>query len=116
MIGALNGHLEVTSALLAKEADVNQTNNSEWSALMCASSNGHSAVASELLAKGANVNHTDKHNGFSALIWAAYKGHPEVVKQLLNSGANKDVKSKRGETALDCARSKNHPAVVALLQ
>jgi ankyrin repeat protein len=41
---------------------------------------------------------------------------PEVVKQLLHGGANKTVKDKHGKTALDWARSQNHPAVVALLQ
>ena len=114
---AANGHVKVTADLLENGANVNYVNTTNGNTpLILSADKGHVEVTSLLLQKGANVNFANPTDGMTSLHQAAYCGHPEVVKQLLHGGANKDVKDKYGKTALDWARSKNHPAVAALLQ
>ena len=68
-----------------------------------------------LLQAGATVDavNNDKH---TALHFAAYMGKIQVVEELLNAGADKALKNINGDTALDLAQNKGHPAIVKLLR
>ncbi len=112
------GTAEMTTLLLAKGADVNQGKDG-IGPISVAALSGNAEVISILLTKGANVNQVVEggfREGAVPLHLAAEGGHVEVVTRLLQAGADKAVKDKSGKTALDIARDKNHPAVVALLQ
>ncbi len=104
----------MTSVLLEKGAEVNKPNNAGVTPLILAAQNGHTAVTSALLEKGAEVNKPN-NAGLTPLTIAAHNGHTLVVQRLLEGGANKAMKSS-GKTALEWARSKNHAAVVKLLE
>ena len=52
---------------------------------------------------------------WTALIVASVFGHTDTAQMLVDAGARRDVKDKRGKTALDCAKEKGHTAIVALL-
>ena len=54
--------------------------------------------------------------GNTALHNAAWNGKIQVVEALLNAGADKALKDRDGDTALDDAQAKNHPAIVKLLR
>jgi chromosome segregation ATPase len=45
--------------------------------------------------------------GKTPLHYAAEKGHVDIVKALVNAGANLTIKSKKGETALDLAKTED---------
>ena len=53
--------------------------------------------------------------GETALHHAAYIGHLAIAKRLLEGGADPTLRTKNGQTALDCAREKGKSDVVALL-
>ena len=61
-----------------------------------------------------NVNQQD-YDGMTALMLAAQAGHIEAVKTLIFFNTFKLLKNKKGKTALDLARSKNHSEIVKLL-
>ena len=67
-----------------------------------------------LLQAGATVDAVS-NAGRTALHGAAYAGKIQVVEALLNAGADKAVKDRYGDTALDDAQRRNHPAIVKLL-
>ena len=124
-LAAEGGHAEVISLLVAKGANVNQVieggpgEGAGMYPIHLAAAGENAEVISLLLAKGANVNQVVEGGpgeGASPLHVAALGGHVEVVTRLLQAGADKAMKDKSGKTALDIARDKKHPAVVAFLQ
>ena len=62
-----------------------------------------------------DLNHPT-NKGSTPLMVASYNGHPEVVRVLLAAGADKDLRNKKGQTALDYAIRKNKDACAALLR
>ena len=46
---------------------------------------------------------------------AAFNGHAEVVRTLLAAKARPEIRSERGDTAIEMAHKNNHHTVVALL-
>lgn len=65
-----------------------------------------------MLSKGVELNAQDVQ-GTTPLMWAALAGDRDLVQFLLARGADASVKNKRGKTAVDLARSKQHMEVVA---
>ena len=56
-----------------------------------------------------------QNDGWTALHIAANQGHLASATRLLEGGADLTLRTKRGETALDRARSFGYSEVVALL-
>jgi ankyrin repeat protein len=110
------GDTQLVARLLGEGRDVNEADESGYTALFLASQNGHVEVVRLLLArKGVKVNKTAQ-NGATALMVASLKGHVEVVRLLL---ARKDVEVNKSEedgyTALTLASYEGHVEVVRLL-
>ena len=95
---------DMVKVLLRKGADVNETGESGWTALMQASYLGDSAIVSTLLnsERKQEIDHMDERN-YSALILAAQRKHAEVVTLLLKAGAKVNLKGYNGQTALTFA-------------
>jgi ankyrin repeat protein len=78
---------------------------------------GRAQMVSWLLAKGAYIDVQNTMGGaWSPLMMASMSGCPSITKILLESHANAYLRSKRGDTALSIAESKNHTAIVGQLQ
>ena len=81
LIGATNGHAEMTSALLAKGAHVNYADTYGNTALVGAACNGRTEMVKLLMDGGADK--TKKHkNGMTARDWALQNNYPSVVALL----------------------------------
>jgi len=82
---------KMMSVLIARNANVNLSNHSGFTALMYAAGYGRIEVVKELLAAGADVNARIKSNGWTALSMASrYSSsteHQSVVKILKDNGA-----------------------------
>ena len=91
----------MVKALLENGANVNETGERGWTALMQASFLGDSAIVSTLLSNEIKpeVDHIDERK-LTALMLAAQRKHAEVVRLLLKAGANVDLKEYNGQTAL----------------
>ncbi|KPI85221.1 hypothetical protein ABL78_5729 [Leptomonas seymouri] len=61
------------------------------------------------------VDATDKH-GRTPLVWAAREGFAEVIELLLSYGADRSCADSDGWTALQYARTRNHPEAVYVLE
>ena len=87
--------------LLQNGANVNETGERGWTALMQASYLGDSAIVSALLnnERKPEVDHMDERK-LSALMIAAQHKHAEVVMLLLEAGAKVNLKGYNGKTAL----------------
>uniref|UniRef100_A0A3P8WMT8 YTH N6-methyladenosine RNA binding protein C2 n=1 Tax=Cynoglossus semilaevis TaxID=244447 RepID=A0A3P8WMT8_CYNSE len=66
--------------------------------------------------KNANVDYKHSDMGATPLMVAASRGLLSQIEQLLNMGADVNIKATNGWTALDFARSCQHPDAVDLLQ
>ena len=116
-LAAFLGHLEVVQYLVAHGADINAaaTNGSGYNALTGAVTSGHAAVVQWLLEHGANANYRYAGN-YSPLLTAAANGRLDIAKLLLAHGADPHAATNDAKSALDLARERNHPEVVALFQ
>jgi len=63
-----------------------------------------------------DLNHPDSIFGNTPLTNASYEGYTEVVRVLLAAGADKDLRNKKGQTALDKAIQEKQDACAALLR
>ena len=107
--------LELTQALLSREADPDSQNNYGASPLGEAVKLGHPALVKALLENGADVEAANA-DGQTALMLATRNGVVEVVELLLEYGADVNVvESWRGQTPLMWAAANNHPEVTRLL-
>ncbi len=113
LCAAGQGNIELVRALLLKGARMDLLNNERKSPLFLAIQNGHLEAAEILIAAGAPLS----HNGSPPLMLAlaAHFGHLDLVKSLLAAGAEVNATNEHGATALFCAASEGHAAVVAEL-
>ena len=110
-----NGHIEVVQVLLDDGANIEATNDFEYTSLTLASENGHSDVVQLLLNTGANIEAMDD-NERTSLILASESGHIEVVHVLIDYGANLEAKDyDPGIPSLILAIQNRHLEVVQLL-
>jgi hypothetical protein len=75
------GHTQIVEALLAGGADINETDQYRWTALMTAAGGGRTDVVRLLLNKGADIN-AQGIAGRTALSLATENDHPDVVRML----------------------------------
>jgi ankyrin repeat protein len=114
------GHLDIVSMLLKADpkGNVNERDQTGWTALHLAARNGHANIVKTLLEADpkANIDAQDKH-GFTALHVALEGGHAEIIKILLeaNPKANINVLDMGGFTALNLAILHGHAEIVKIL-
>jgi ankyrin repeat protein len=90
----MNGHVDVVSALLGAEANIEVPDNAGHTPLHIAAINGRIGIVRELLRTvagrpAANIEARD-NVGHTPLHYAAAGGHVELVRLLLENGANKE--------------------------
>lgn len=102
MLAAIKGHLDIAKALLARDADVNQTG---WTPLHYAASGTlaqQTDVVALLLEHHAYID-AGSPNGTTPLMMAAQYGTDASVQLLLSEGADPTLKNQLGLTAVDFA-------------
>jgi len=93
------GHLDVTTFLISKGADVNHADDGDWTPLHSCTSKGDLSTVEVLLESKADVDAVTSSKA-SALHLAASKGHADVLQALLASGANKNARDRSNGTPL----------------
>jgi ankyrin repeat protein len=112
---AYNGHGRTLEHFLSVEnADVEEADHWNRTALLLASEEGHSNTVQILLDAGADVNARNGYYG-TALQAASSGGHDDVVQMLLNKGAYVNAQSGEYGSALQAASSGGHDDVVQML-
>eukprot|EP00729_Bicosta_minor_P012546 gene12546-biopygen3295 len=120
-LAAWAGHVDVVTALVASNADVNQaTTDDGTTPVYIAAAKGHVEVVELLVASNADVNQAKTANGATPVYVAAMNGHVDVVTALVASNA--DVNKARTDggngkwTPLNMATQEGHTAVATLLK
>jgi ankyrin repeat protein len=111
MLAALRGYMDVSVALLEREADVNKPG---WTPLHYAATGGHVELIQCLLDNHAYIDAASP-NGSTPLMMAAMYGTTESVKILLDAGADAAIQNDLGLTALDFAKRGNKPDSAELI-
>ena len=101
--------------LIQHGANVNAKTNAGDTALIITGWNTNNiALINHLVEAGSDLN-IPNNNGDTPLMDAAYLGKVNTLKYFLDKGANTKLKNKRGFTALDLAKSKQHHDAVKIL-
>jgi uncharacterized protein len=100
MMAVLKGQVEIVTAMLAKDAEVNKTG---WTPLHYAATSGHIALINLLLQNHAYID-AESPNGSTPLMMAAMYGTASAVKLLLEEGADPLLKNQIGMSAIDFAQ------------
>ncbi|HTN67155.1 MAG TPA: ankyrin repeat domain-containing protein [Burkholderiaceae bacterium] len=108
MIAAFTGNKPAVEALLAHEAEVNQTG---WTALHYAAATGNNEIVQLLLEQHAYID-AESPNKTTPIMMAARGGHILTVKLLLDEGADATLKNDLGMTAIDFARQHGKQDIV----
>jgi ankyrin repeat protein len=104
MLAAINNHVELAKALIARGADVNKTG---WTPLHYAATRGHRDMMRLLLENDAYID-SESANGTTPLMMAAYSAPPLAVKLLLEEGADPTLVNNGNASALDLAIVGDH--------
>jgi hypothetical protein len=112
MLALLEGHFALATALLDKNAQVNQVG---WTPLHYASAS--KAPAADAFVRNLVEDHAayidaESPNGTTPLMMAAQYGSTESVRALIELGADVEVKNQLGLTALDFARRGERPDAI----
>ena len=110
----LDGHIEISKALIESNADVNGKNEYGFTVLAYAAHLGNTELIKDLIKAGADINAMDMDGG-NALHGAAVCGKNEAVKVLIEAGINIDSQSKNGHTALIHAVNNGYIEIVETL-
>lgn len=95
------GDCETICRALDEGADPNQSNNSGWTPLRCASERGKAGAVRLLVERGADVNRGERVAGdLSYLHHAAQFGDAETVCALLAAGSDPEARDRNGKTPL----------------
>jgi len=97
------GHVEIVKLLIDKGADVNATDDGQYSSLHLAVLNSNFEIARALLEAKCNVNHINVDK-FTPLHTACNQGEVKFIQLLLDYGADPTLKDARGKTPIDLAR------------
>ncbi len=115
MVAAQEGHADVVEFLIAAGADLN-AEISGYRALHYALARGHEEAVLVLVEAGAEVNVPNPRTGEMPLMEAADNRNLRLVVALLAAGAEPRAKDDRGNTALDIARRRKEPEIIAALE
>ncbi len=110
------GSNDVVIALLNAGADINAPGEGGHTPLMDAANYGNAQIVEVLLSRGAriDVRSSDGEN-YTALLLAVERGHTRVVRSLLKHKPDLTVRSRRGGTALDLAKSEGRTEIIQML-
>jgi ankyrin repeat protein len=111
---ALAGLVELSKALIANGADVNEETGNYGHALQAASIAGHPEIITLLLENGADINAKGGLRG-SALHAACYKGRENIVRLLLERGAHAHLEDKKHKTPLQIAYREKENGVIKVM-
>ena len=112
MIAAFNGDTKAALELIDKGAEINRPG---WTALHYASAVGNLVVIRKLIENSAYID-AESPNKTTPLMMAARAGHLSSVQLLIDEGADVNAKNELGLNAVDFAKSKNHIAIITLLE
>ena len=112
---AIQGHVNVTMALLAAGADLNLRCKGNMSPLGLAVSMGHVDTARVLIEHGADVTAAPAGDGSTLLHAAAVNDRSEIVSLLCLKGADVDKVDDHGRTSLQVAALRGHAATARAL-
>lgn len=101
---ALNGHMDLTRALIDAGADVNKLDQDDKTPIFEAARYGQLDVVKLLIDAGADVNAIGP-DGRTPLIVSSTHGHIEVIHVLMKNGADLNAVDYDGYTAYDVARN-----------
>jgi uncharacterized protein len=111
------GRTEIVKLLLEAGADVKAVDPSmQATALHAAAYAGRTDAARLLIQHGIDIDKQGPKNGYTALHDAIWGNHPDTAQVLIEAGANLGLKSLRGETPLDFARTHGQQAIVELIE
>lgn len=113
------GSIEEVARLRAEGVDIDARDGHGQTALMLAAMSGRADLVRWLVQHGAGLDFTAKY-GLSAAMLAVVRGHVEIVQVLAGAGADLNLRGSgalgfAGKTALDLARARNDPEMVAAL-
>jgi len=83
LVAVDRGRLGITTKLILKGSDVNQTSTTGWTCLMSACQHGYEDIVDVLLEHGAECN-VSQADGWSPLLIAASGGWENIVRKLLD--------------------------------
>jgi ankyrin repeat protein len=117
VMAAYEGHNEIVRLLLEAGADVAAIDpGMKATALHAAAYAGRTEAAKLLIAYKIDIDKQGPYNGYTALHDAIWQSHTETAKIIIEAGADLTLKSSRGETPLEFARSKKLKELVALME
>ena len=112
---AQSGQKSVVELLLAKNADINVTDQNGSGPLHWAVFLGQSNIVETLISHKADLNLKDA-GGNSALHLAVQQGFISLAEMLLEAGANANIAASHGQTPLCVAVANGNPKAVKLLE
>ena len=112
---ATRGDLEMVNTLLRSGADVNQTDEKRFTALLRALQNDREEIANILVARPELDVNAQGEGGANALISFVARQRVPAVQDLLNRGANVNLPDSDGDTALNIAVQRGNVELVNLL-
>jgi len=104
----------IVKALLGAGANVNLSDDDDWTPLHYASRWGDAEVAKLLLDRGADVSLPDSEGDLPIHIATRY-GNEEMLRVLLNAGSNPNIKDGSAKTPLLIAVIWGHVGIIKLL-
>eukprot|EP00927_Polykrikos_kofoidii_P026751 TRINITY_DN23771_c0_g1_i1.p1 TRINITY_DN23771_c0_g1~~TRINITY_DN23771_c0_g1_i1.p1 ORF type:complete len:352 (-),score=44.62 TRINITY_DN23771_c0_g1_i1:143-1123(-) len=113
-IAASAGHAEIVCFLLARRADVDETDENDCTALHWAADKGWTGCCRDLIVAKACVDARDDDN-WTPLCLAADQGHVEVCEELLRHGASVNLPDEDLRSPLWWAAWRRHFRIVDLL-
>jgi ankyrin repeat protein len=117
IIAAYLGHTDIVKCLLEAGADVSVVDpHMKATALHAAAYAGNTDAAHLLIEYHIDIDKQGPYNGYTALHDAIWQNNIETARTLIEAGANINIKSNRGETPLEFAKSRNHRELVALIE
>ncbi len=111
MTAVYQGNIEATKSLLANDADVNEENENEETALMFARKK---KIIDILLEHGADIE-KENASGKTALMLAIEKGRKQAFRALLARGANVHIKTNDWKTSIEMAIDHGHSEMEKVL-
>ena len=116
MLASAQGHIDVVTLLIHRNADVNKTDADGRTSLHHAVCHNRVRVADVLIRHGkARLDVVEMATGATPLSYAALGGHLAIARCLVEHGCSLDVQNREGDTALHVACREEWDEVAVLL-